>query len=99
MAQFDVYALRASQDLLLDVQANVLYGLSSRMVTPLVLRTPFFTPAHRLNPEFQIDGETYVMITHLMTSVPASQLGRPIANLASRHDQISGALDMLFFGF
>lgn len=37
MAQYDVYAIRGSQDLLLDVQANILYGLSSRVIVPLVL--------------------------------------------------------------
>jgi toxin CcdB len=99
MAQFDVYAIHSSQDLLLDVQANALYSLSSRMIIPLVLKNPFFTPAPRLNPEFRVNDEIYVMITHLMTSVPASQLHRPIANLASKHDQISSALDMLFLGF
>ena len=76
MAQFDVHVIAGSQDLLLDVQANVLDMLSSRVVVPLVRRSPFFTPAPRLNPEFSVDGETYVMITHLMTSVAASQLRR-----------------------
>ena len=99
MAQFDVYVIHGSQDLLLDVQANVLHGLSSRVIVPLVAKTPFFAPAPRLNPEFRVNDEVYVMITHLMTSVPASQLNRPIANLASKHDQISAALDMLFLGF
>ena len=99
MAKYDVDAIRGSQDLLLDVQANVLYGLSSRVIVPLVLKNPFFTPAPRLNPAFVVNDEIYVMITHLMTSVPASQLGQPIANLASNHDRISTALDMLFLGF
>lgn len=81
------------------MQANALYGLSSRVTVPLVIKNRFFSPAPRLNPEFQVDGQTYVMITHLMTSVPASQLRQPVANLARKHDQISNALDMLFVGF
>jgi toxin CcdB len=99
MGQYDVYAIRGSQDLLLDVQANILSGLSSRVIVPLVLKNPFFTPAPKLNPEFEVRGEIYVMITHLMTSVPMSQLGRPVANLDAGHDRISRALDMLFLGF
>lgn len=99
MAQYDVYAIVGSQDLMLDLQANVLYGLSSRMIAPLVLSNPFFTPAPRLNPAFRINDDIYVMITQLMTSVPASQLRNPVANLAQKHDQISNALDMLFVGF
>lgn len=99
MAQFDVYAIGQSQDLLLEIQANTHYDLSSRVVVPLVRRTPFLIPARRLHPEFQLNGETYILVTHLITSVPANQLQKPIANLNASHDQISAALDMLFLGF
>jgi toxin CcdB len=39
------------------------------------------------------------MATHLIATVPAKELGESRLNIASRHDDIMAALDMLFQGF
>ena len=53
----------------------------------------------RLNPVFTIGGKQYAMFAHLIATVPIAQLRTERTNLASTHDQIVAALDMLFQGF
>jgi len=56
-------------------------------------------PAKRLNPVFEIDGASYVMVTQFTAAVPAAMLKTPVAHLAVQSDEIINALDMVFFGF
>jgi len=99
MAQFDVFRFRGTTDLLLDVQNSRLDHISTRVVVPLVIKTPFLKPAPQLNPVFSIDGEIYVMMSHYMTSVPTRDLRDRLTNLDAEQYTIKAALDMLFFGF
>ena len=97
MARFDLH--RDGEDYLLDVQANTLDGLNTRVVVPVrePKRAPL--PARRLNPTFTIDGSRYVMVTQFASAVPEHDLGAPVSNLARHGDEITAALDMLFQGF
>jgi toxin CcdB len=99
MAQFDVFRFPGTTDLLLDVQSNRLDHVSTRIVVPLVIQTPFLKPAQRLNPVFSIEGAAYVMMTHYMTPVPAKDLRHKLATLEHEQYTIKSALDMLFYGF
>lgn len=56
-------------------------------------------PAKRLNPVFDIEGESHVMVTQFMAAVPVAILKAPVASLAVREAEIGNALDMLFVGF
>ncbi len=71
MARFDVYANPDGGGYLLDLQADILSSLNTRMVAPLMTIKEAPTPAKRLNPTFQIDDETVVMATQFMAAVPA----------------------------
>jgi toxin CcdB len=53
----------------------------------------------RLNPRFLINGEPYVMATQRMAALPVSEIGEPVADLASQADAITAATDFLFQGF
>ncbi|WP_406240282.1 CcdB family protein, partial (plasmid) [Acetobacter orientalis] len=57
MARFDVYRLagRGEARFVLDVQADLLYELGTRIVVPLLLQKVAPKPAKRLNPVFVID--------------------------------------------
>lgn len=99
MAQFDVFRFRGTEDLLLDVQSSRLDHVSTRVVVPLVLKTPFLKPAPQLNPVFTIEDGLYVMMSHYMTSVPARDLRDRLINLEGEQYAIKAALDMLFYGF
>jgi len=98
MARFDVY-VNPSGGYLLDLQADLLSGLNTRIVAPLMLEAVAPLPARRLNPTFEIDGERLVMITQFMAAVPSAELRRPVCSLAHEHDAIMNALDMIFSGF
>ena len=60
MAKHDVYRLRASPNYVVDCQADILAGLNSRFVVPLLPIDQAPRPAARLNPVFVIDGTAWV---------------------------------------
>jgi len=99
MARLDVHRSRTGSILLLNVQAEALDHLNTRMVVPLLPPEEAPKPARYLNPEFQVDGRDVVMATQYMAAVPKSELGDKVASLSSNHAEIVTALDMLFLGF
>jgi toxin CcdB len=99
MARFDVYAPRDQDHLLLDVQADYLCGLDTRLIVPLRRPEAAPMPARRLNPVFDIGGETYVMTTQYSAAVRVRDLGRRVSSLAAEADAVRDALDMLLVGF
>lgn len=96
MAQFDVHRLGGG--LVVDCQADLLSYIASRLVAPLVPQADAPPPAQRLNPVFDVDGETYVLVTESAGAVPARQLGPVVASLADRWFDITAALDTLISG-
>lgn len=98
MARYDVYANPDSAGYLLDVQADLLESLNTRLVVPLMLLSAAPVPAKRLNPVFDIQSERYVMVTQFLSAIPASILKMPIASLVQHDTEITGALDMVLTG-
>ncbi len=101
MARFDVYSRPGSDGdgYVIDVQADLLHDLSTRVVAPLLLPAIAPKPARNLNPVFEIDGEPHVMLTQFIAAVPARELRAPVVSLAARGDDIMRALDTLLVGF
>ena len=99
MARYDVFPNPGGPGYLLDVQSDILEDLSTRVVVPLLPITDKVRIVRKLNPIFAIDGKQYIMFTHLIATIPLARLTEPRTNLLPRHDQIVGALDMLFQGF
>jgi len=87
--------------LVLDVQADLLSELNTRMVIPLVALVGAEREVlPRLKPVIAVDGRDYVMVTTDMAAVPMSALGRRVTNVEEPYrDIIMGALDFLFQGF
>lgn len=98
MARFEVFANRDGPGYLLDVQADLLRGLNTRVVVPLLPKDRAPKPASRLNPTFLLDGSDYVMATQFLAAVPLNILGTPVHNLAHQDTTITAALDFLFGG-
>lgn len=103
MAQFDVYlnpnaATRKSIPYLLDVQADLLDTLATRVVVPLILAEEMGLAAKHLNPQFKIKGVGVVMSTAELAGVPNRSLGDKVATLKNKRDEIIAALDLLFTG-
>ena len=98
MARYDVYASPDGAGFLLDVQADILDDLNTRVVVPLMSVVAAPAPARQLNPAFDIRSERYVMVTQFLSAVPVSILKTPVVGLAKHDREIDGALDMLLTG-
>ncbi len=99
MPRYDVYRQAEGRALLLDVQADILDGLNTRAVVPLMPVSAAPKPAARLNPLFEFNGAKVLMVTQFIAAVPTALLREPVGNLASSHRAIIDALDMLFVGY
>lgn len=99
MARFDVYANPEGPGYLLDVQSDLLEALNSCIVVPLLRPEAAPLPARRLNPAFQIEAVTHVMVTQFMAAVPRGMLRQPVTSLAAESAAVMAALDMVFLGF
>lgn len=99
MARFDIYCNEGGSGYLLDVQSDLLGGLNTRMVVPLLPLGESIKPARRLNPVVKVEGNSFVMATQFMAAVPDSELRLAITNIEGQQHEISTALDMLFLGF
>lgn len=98
MATFDIY--RSDRGYLLDVQSDLLDGLNTVLIVPLVPLDVAPIPIGRLNPVLEIAGDRYSMVTQYMAATPIKALGRPVGNLKfASYDQIKAALDMILLGF
>jgi toxin CcdB len=99
MARFDVYAYRGGAGFLLDVQADLITRLNTRVVVPLLPLDAAPTPADRLNPIFEVQGSKVTMATQFMAAVPHSELTMLIASLNRESDAIFSAIDFLHHGW
>ena len=99
MARFDLYRRRGEPGCLLDVQADHLDYLPTRVVVPLLPPAAALPAIRDLTPVLTVDGEALAMMTHLLAAVPKRELGRPRGNLISEYDDIVRALGILLTGF
>ena len=98
MARFVLY--EDERGYLLDVQTDLLDGLNTRLVVPLIGIERAPKPIGGLNPIMEIGGHRYSMTTQYMAATPSRRLGKPVANLQLRYyHEVQAALDMIFLGF
>lgn len=99
MARFDVHPmLGGGSGYVLDVQADLLSELATRVVVPLLPEDTAPKPLSDLNPAFEIAGKRHVMVTQAIASVPRRELKRQVCSLAAERDSITRALDVLLTG-
>ena len=104
MQQFDVVAnpfprSRERQPFLVALQSDLLTRTLDTLVVAPLEPASSGTFADRLNPQVEIDGNAFVLITQEIVTVRKSVLGQTQASLAGERDRIISALDMLFTGF
>ncbi len=104
MAQFSVHrnanaATREAVPFLLDVQADLLSGLATRVVVPLYASAALKRALIRdLMPVFRVTGRAVVMATPELAGVPRKALGPVVADLGTERAAILAALDLLVTG-
>ncbi len=84
---------------LLDVQADLLASLATRVVVPLVRVAASDKAIKHLNPQFLVGQTAVFMSTAELAGVPIRSLGKKVASLKDRRDDIIAALDFLLTGF
>lgn len=98
MPQFDYFRLSGTDGFVLDCQCDLLTGLDTRLVVPLLPLRAAPIPATRLNPVFEIEGAPHSMVTQFASAVTLAELGPRAGSLADERYRIIGALDFLLTG-
>ncbi|HXA24367.1 MAG TPA: CcdB family protein [Acetobacteraceae bacterium] len=88
---------RSIYPLLVVLQADVVEG-DGRIVAPLTTTAIVPAPPRRVMPLISHDGRDYVMMIRLLGFISARHLGGPVGSIAQYRDDITRALDWLFFG-
>jgi toxin CcdB len=99
MARFDVYRNPDGNGFLLDVQADLMSHLKSRLVIPLVRSDIAPLPIKVLNPVFELEDALYMLLTQQMAAVSIRMLKSPVHNVNDRRDEVVAAIDLLLQGF
>jgi len=105
MAQFDVYINtdRNSADrtpYLLDVQAEILSELVTRVVIPLRAATNHHSwVISRLHPIITVAEDRYVAVVSEIAGIPMTLLGESITNVRHQRSEIVTAVDLMITGF
>ena len=100
MAHLDVYPMPGGvrRGYVVDVQANLLAGLATRAVVPLMKEGIVRSVAAGLNPVFSIKGQRHVLLTQGIAAVPARELREAVGSLLDQRETIRRALDLLLTG-
>jgi toxin CcdB len=101
VAQFDVYRNPRSREfpLLLDIQADLLSKLATRVVVPLTNRKRLGRAwLSRLNPVVEIADTQYAAIYQELAAIPTAGLGERVCSLALHRAALISALDLLMTG-
>ena len=101
MSQFDVHTDLKGKlyPLLLDVQADLLSHLATRVVVPLALKRRYpATPLRRLNPVITFRGVDYVAVFQELAAIAATELGEAQGSLVTHRSEFLSALDLLLTG-
>jgi toxin CcdB len=101
--QFDVVANPDAQEALsrpyfVVLQSDLVSGLSSTVIAPLVSRADM-TGAARMNPLVSVEGREFWLATHELFAVDRRILGKTIGTLSEQRDTIIAAIDFVFTGF
>ncbi len=88
---------RSIYPLLVDLQADVVGG-DGRIVAPLTTTAIVPNSPARALPRVSLDGRDYVVMMRLLAYLPARHLGASVGSIADRRDDLTRALDWLFFG-
>jgi toxin CcdB len=105
MAQFDVYrntnaATRGHTPYILDVQADVMSVLPTRLVCPVRLVSGLrIGPIERIHLTVTIEDEQCVVFLSELTAVPASIVGGRLGSFQRYRQDIIAGIDLLITGF
>jgi toxin CcdB len=92
-ARLEVWRLRDGKRLVLNVQSDLL-DISSFVVVPLA-RSGSFDQVEEVNPQVEVGGVKYLLVTQQLSAVRKSEMKTRIADLSANADAVIKALDRL----
>lgn len=95
MAKGDIFRIGAGY--VVDVQADLLSDLKTRVVVPLKPLSEYRIPAERLNPVVQLDGKEWVLLPQFIATLSVRELGDKVGEFEDSF-ALTNALDMVFHG-
>lgn len=104
MAQFVLYenlvaSARRLRPYLLEIQSDLLTGMQTTVVIPLLELGAEQSRFERLTPQVRVGEQSLRLWVPDILSVHRRALGRPVTNLSDERDAIVAALDHLISGF
>ena len=100
MSRFDIYHYSKDIPFVIDVQANLLGDLKTRVVIPLLLRAEAkHESLPKLKPIITLGKKDYVLMTTDIGTLRISDLGERAGNAEGQRQIIVDAIDFLFQGF
>jgi toxin CcdB len=100
MSRLDVYRSpgKSGRFYVLDIQADLLAELTTRVVVPLIPVGAVRKIAADLNPVFEVEGQRHVMLTQAVATVPKRELRQVVVSLHEHHHMVLRAIDVLLTG-
>jgi toxin CcdB len=96
MARLDVHPMPGQRDgYVLDIQAERLSHLATRIVVPLLPEDSAPKPIAALNPVYEIRGRRHVLLPQAIASMAGRELENAVASLVEHDASIAHALDLL----
>ncbi len=103
MAQFDVFLnpnpeTQQNIPYLLDIQADLLQSLATRVVVPLYHKGNITCLLQHLNPTVFVEQTEVVASVAELAALSLHYLGEPICNLSQERASMIAAMDVLLTG-
>jgi toxin CcdB len=100
MARFEVFKNPRGGEFpyILDIQAELLAHLASRIVVRMMVRERYGKPITRLNPTAVVGDREYVLVFQELAAVPRSALGERVTSLSAQREELVAALHLLSTG-
>lgn len=103
MKQYDFYKntdkeTQTGYPYFIDIQAELLNDLKSRVVIPLVPAKDATSYPANLCSIIKISGKNFALLTHQITAIPTSLLENKEGSLIFNRNEIIAALDFLLTG-
>ncbi|MCQ0090781.1 CcdB family protein [Roseovarius sp. M141] len=96
-AQFDLYRM-ADGALVTVLQSDLLDGMHTRVVAPLIPAGALTQALPALNPAVTLGEDVYLFMPQLAATLTLSELGTRVGSLAAQRDALVRALDALLSG-
>jgi toxin CcdB len=103
MAQYDVHRNSDTETAvnfpyIVDVQADLLRHLDTRLVVPLGRAATGFKSLARLTPQVEVEGEHLLFLVNHAVSMQRSILGPVVGSVAENSIDLLNAIDFLLTG-